>query len=221
MAKIIIGNVKGKDGRGISKIIKTSSDGLVDTYTITYTDSTTSTFTIRNSDEITLQRQIVPSASVEASNIASQAYTAGDYVVASGVLRKVTAAIAKGNAISDSNSTATTVTGELSTITDWVDIYSTEKEWEHVRYRRHGTMVEMEWDYIQESATRWNAGNIPAPLRPTVRVSGACMRCDGNGKATNSVATYEVLSDGEIYFTTTSQQVGHGRAIGYCCWPIG
>lgn len=118
MAKIIIGNVKGKDGRGISKITKTSSDGLVDTYTITYTDSTTSTFTIKNADEITLQRQIVPSASIEASNTASQAYKAGDYVVASGVLRKVTAAIAKGNSISDSNSTATTVTGELANIDD-------------------------------------------------------------------------------------------------------
>lgn len=113
MAKIIIGNVKGKDGRGILKIIKTASTGAVDTYTITYTDGTTSTFTIRNSDEIALQRQIVPSASVEASNIASQAYASGNYVVVSGVLRKVTAAIAKGDTIGDSNSTATTVGVEL------------------------------------------------------------------------------------------------------------
>ena len=138
MAKIVIGNVKGKDGRGISKIIKTSSDGLVDTYTITYTDSTTSTFTIKNSDEITLQRQIVPSASVEASNIASQAYTAGDYVVASGVLRKVTAAIAKGNAISDSNSAATTVTGELansvSKAKDYVVEQGVKGDWQYVKW---------------------------------------------------------------------------------------
>lgn len=138
MAKIIIGNVKGKDGRGISKIIKTSSDGLVDTYTITYTDSTTSTFTIKNSDEITLQRQIVPSASVEASNIASQAYTAGGYVVARGVLRKVTAAIAKGNAISDSNSIATTVTGELvnsvSKAKDYVVEQGVNGIWTYVKW---------------------------------------------------------------------------------------
>lgn len=221
MAKTLIGNVKGKNGRGITSIKKTGTTGAVDTYTITYTDDTTSTFTINNSDSISLQRQIVPSAAVESSAIASQAYAAGDYVVVNGVLRKVKSAIAKGNDISDSNSTATTVTGELSTTTDWVDIYSSQKKWEHVRYRRHGTMVEMEWDYIQESVTRWNAGNIPAPLRPAVGVSGACMRCDGNGKATNGVATYEVLSNGEIYFTTTSQQMGYGRVIGYCCWPIG
>lgn len=120
MAKIVIGNVKGKDGRGISKIIKTASTGTVDTYTITYTDSTTSTFTINNSDSISLQRQIVPSAAVESSATASQAYAAGDYVVVNGLLRKVKAAIAKGNAISDSNSTATTVTGELATIGNFV-----------------------------------------------------------------------------------------------------
>lgn len=113
MAKTLIGNIKGKDGRGISKIENTASTGAVDTYTITYTDDTTSTYEVKNSDEITLQRQIVPSASVEASNIASQPYKAGQYVVVAGVLRKVTSAIAEGNTISDSNSTATTVGGEL------------------------------------------------------------------------------------------------------------
>lgn len=116
MAKIVIGNVKGKDGRGITSIKKTGTTGLVDTYTITYTDNTTSTFTIHNSDNIALQRQIVPSAAVESSAKASQAYAAGDYVVVNGLLRKVKAAIAKGNAISDSNSTATTVGGELATL---------------------------------------------------------------------------------------------------------
>ncbi len=116
MAKTLIGNIKGKNGRGITSIKKTGTDGSVDTYTIAYTDSTTSTFTINNPDSISLQRQIVPSAAVESSATASQAYAAGDYVVVNGVLRKVTAAIAKGNAISDSNSTATTVTGELAAI---------------------------------------------------------------------------------------------------------
>lgn len=116
MAKTLIGNIKGKDGRGITRIDKTGTTGSVDTYTIRYTDSTTSTYTVNNSDSITLQRQIVPSAAVESSATASQAYAAGDYVVVNGVLRKVKSAIAKGNAISDSNSTATTVGGELTSI---------------------------------------------------------------------------------------------------------
>ena len=138
MAKTLIGNIKGNNGRGITSIKKTGTTGSVDTYTITYTDSTTSTFTIKNSDEITLQRQIVPSASVEASNIASQAYTTGDYVVASGVLRKVTAAIAKGSSISDSNSTATTVTGELansvSQAKDYVVEQGVKSDWQYVKW---------------------------------------------------------------------------------------
>lgn len=113
MAKTLIGNVKGKDGRGIAGISKTGTTGSVDTYTIEYTDNTTSTYTVNNSDNVSLQRQIVPSAAVESSATASQSYTAGDYVVVNGALRKVTGAIAKGNIIGDSNSTATTVTGEI------------------------------------------------------------------------------------------------------------
>lgn len=118
MAKTLIGNIKGKNGRGITSIKKTGTDGSVDTYTITYTDSTTSTFTVNNSDNVLLQRQIVPSAAVESSATASQAYATGDYVVVNGVLRKVTSSIMKGSMIGDSNSTATTVTGEIKAVWD-------------------------------------------------------------------------------------------------------
>lgn len=38
----------GEDGRGIVSIEKTGTQGLVDTYTITYTDGTTSTFEVTN-----------------------------------------------------------------------------------------------------------------------------------------------------------------------------
>lgn len=39
---------KGDTGNGIASITKTGSQGLVDTYTITYTNGTTSTFTVTN-----------------------------------------------------------------------------------------------------------------------------------------------------------------------------
>lgn len=137
MAKTLIGNIKGKDGRGISKIEKTATTGTVDTYTITYTDSTQSTYEVRNSDGIAIQRQIVPSAAVESSATASQAYAKGNYVVVNGILRKVTSAIAKGNTISDSNSTATTVTGELARDTGIVYLYNDSK-WGLASYRAKG-----------------------------------------------------------------------------------
>jgi len=40
--------VAGEDGRGIESIVKTSTAGLVDTYTITYSDDTTTTFQVTN-----------------------------------------------------------------------------------------------------------------------------------------------------------------------------
>lgn len=40
--------IAGKEGRGIVSIVKTATSGLVDTYTITYTDNTTSTFNVTN-----------------------------------------------------------------------------------------------------------------------------------------------------------------------------
>lgn len=40
--------IAGEDGRGIVSIEKTATTGLVDTYTITYTDNTTSTFNVTN-----------------------------------------------------------------------------------------------------------------------------------------------------------------------------
>lgn len=44
--------LKGQEGQSIKKIIKTSTSGLVDTYTITLTDGTTSTFTVTNGKAI-------------------------------------------------------------------------------------------------------------------------------------------------------------------------
>ena len=41
----------GDDGVGITSISKTGSSGKVDTYTITYSDNTTSTFTVTNGND--------------------------------------------------------------------------------------------------------------------------------------------------------------------------
>ena len=43
--------VKGETGNGISDISKTGTSGLVDTYTITYTNGTTTTFTVTNGEK--------------------------------------------------------------------------------------------------------------------------------------------------------------------------
>lgn len=40
--------IQGEIGNGISSITKSDTNGLIDTYTITYTDGTSSTFTVTN-----------------------------------------------------------------------------------------------------------------------------------------------------------------------------
>lgn len=46
-----IQGIQGLTGNGISSITKTGTDGLVDTYTITYTNGNTTTFTITNGED--------------------------------------------------------------------------------------------------------------------------------------------------------------------------
>ncbi len=46
-------NLKGETGNGISKVEKTSTSGLTDTYTITYTSGSTTTFNVKNGKGIT------------------------------------------------------------------------------------------------------------------------------------------------------------------------
>lgn len=50
LARLSSGGVGG-DGRGIVSIEKSGTDGLVDTYTITYTDGTHSTYTVTNGEK--------------------------------------------------------------------------------------------------------------------------------------------------------------------------
>lgn len=165
MAKTLIGNVKGKDGRGISKIEKTATTGVVDTYTITYTDGATTTYKVRNSDSVALQRQIVPSAAVESSTTASKSYAAGDYVVVGGVLRKVTASIAKGSAISDSNSKATTVAGELATLA--VPRKQTRLGNKIMCYVEGGIcIVSVDYLPVSVATTQYEIGTLPDGLKP-------------------------------------------------------
>ena len=44
-------NLKGDDGNGIVSVTKTGTSGLVDTYTILFTDGTTTTFTVTNGQD--------------------------------------------------------------------------------------------------------------------------------------------------------------------------
>lgn len=220
MAKTLIGNIKGKDGRGISKIEKTSTTGVVDTYTITYTDSTKSTYQVRNADDIAVQRQIVPSAAVESSATASQAYAKGSYVVVSGILRKVTSAIAKGSTISNSNSTATTVTGELARDTGNVYLYNDSK-WGIISYRAKGGVCTLAVSNVGGIAAggSWKVPKaIPGEFLPDVSTYAALCHRQADHQAQIWVPSKE-HSDNSlvIYPAIDSTDLGN-RIYGIVSW---
>lgn len=114
---------------------------------------------------------IVTKHSVESTATASQAHAAGDYLVVNGALRRATAAIAKGDAISDGNSTDTTVTAEIRKLartvgeTDtWHALYETDgwsvyytKRYDVLYVRAHVGKLGTSW---------WKAGELPADYRP-------------------------------------------------------
>lgn len=155
MAKTLIGNVRGKDGRGISSIKKTASDGTIDTYTITYTDGTTSTFNVTNSDEIALQRQIVSASNIETSAKASHTYTVGSYAVVAGVLKQVTSVIAEGETFNSSNSKSVTVMDSGSAIDS---IYPVGSIYMNVNSVNPSTLFGGTWKQIAQGRTLIGAG---------------------------------------------------------------
>lgn len=131
---------QGATGNGISSITKTGTVGLVDTYTIAFTDGTSTTFTVTNgqdgssnvqwgditgtlanqtdlSNALSAKANASNLATIESSTTASQAYSAGDHLVLSGQLYEVTADVASGETlVVGTNITARTVGEELTAL---------------------------------------------------------------------------------------------------------
>lgn len=80
---------EGPTGNGIVSITKTGTSGLVDTYTITFTDGTTTTFTVTNGADGDI-------TNVAAAFSTTKAYSVGDMVLYQGALYAFTAAHTAG-----------------------------------------------------------------------------------------------------------------------------
>ena len=129
----------GATGNGISSITKTGTVGLVDTYTIAFTDGTSTTFTVTNgqdgssvvewgditgsiANQTDLKNALASKA--EVGNVATiettptvNSYAIGDYLVYSGQLYKVIAAIAANeNLVVGTNIDAVSVGNELTAL---------------------------------------------------------------------------------------------------------
>ena len=82
--------LKGQEGQSIKDIKKTSTNGLVDTYTITLTDGRTSTFTVTNGKEISSISKTETSGLVDTYTITFNDGTTSTFTVTNGADGEVT-----------------------------------------------------------------------------------------------------------------------------------
>lgn len=87
--------LKGERGSNIASIAKTSTDGLVDTYTITLTDGHTTTFQVTNGANI----GIANLGYVQISNVAQKDFAVDEHLILNDQYCKVTQAIEEGDTI--------------------------------------------------------------------------------------------------------------------------
>lgn len=90
----------------------------------------------------------------------------------------------------------------------------------HVAYRKKGFLVEMFWNFTQETADLWFAGTLPVEFRPahSFLMPAVCSRADGI--VSNNTAEVEVNESGRVVFITATSVAG-GRNIGHCVWIAG
>lgn len=161
---------------------------------------------------------IVPKASVESWATASQSYAAGDYVVVGGALRKVKSAIAKGNTISDSNSTATTVTGEFASfvrIETKDPVHIIDKDDLYCFYTKRNGIVYLSITYVQGHTEDLMAitTKIPEGYRP---ISGfEAYFSLGHESNTEKNGVCKVLPDGTIETITSDNSAYYAGVVAY------
>lgn len=109
--------LKGERGSNIASIAKTSTDGLVDTYTITLTDGHTTTFQVTNGANI----GVANLGYVQTNNVAQKAFAVGEHLVLNDQYCVVTAPIAQGDTIAiDTNVIQDTVGNEITLLSNYV-----------------------------------------------------------------------------------------------------
>ena len=137
---------EGKDGRSIVSIEKTSSENNIDTYTITYSDETTSTFTVVNS---TQEEEVFYSIEFDLNN--GVLPNSVDLSVYDKVSANTTISLPEpfrqgyifegwytGKLINDQRFTnSTLVNSNLSLVAKWIDAYDAE----HVKSVKRDTIA--------------------------------------------------------------------------------
>ena len=86
-----------------------------------------------------------------------------------------------------------------------------------VAYRKRGFVVEMVWNFPQESTALWSAGTLPVGFRPAHSFQEPSVLANTNGFVTNNTAVVNVTDSGGVAFICGTS-VNGGRNIGHSVW---
>ena len=105
----------------------------------------------------------------------------------------------------------------VSSETGYQFLYGNSFSTEHVAYHKKGFLVEMFWNFAQETMQVFNAGTLPVEFRPAYSFLMPAVRTLPNGIVSNNTAEVEVKESGEVIFIAANAMAG-GRNIGHCIW---
>lgn len=110
-----------------------------------------------------------------------------------------------------------TLEDSVSSETGYQFLYGNSFLVEHVAYHKKGFLVEMFWNFTQETQQVFNAGTLPVKFRPAHSFLMPTVRALPNGITSNNTAEVEVKESGEVVFIAANAMAG-GRNIGHCVW---
>lgn len=110
-----------------------------------------------------------------------------------------------------------TLRDSVSSETGYQFLYGNSFSTDHVAYHKKGFLVEMFWNFPQETAQVFNAGTLPVKFRPAHSFLMPAVRTLPNGTVSNNTAEVEVQESGVVVFIAANALAG-GRNIGHCIW---
>lgn len=110
-----------------------------------------------------------------------------------------------------------TLSDSVSSETGYQFLYGNSFSTAHVAYHKKGFLVEMYWDFTQETTQTFIAGTLPVKFRPDHSFITPAVRTLSNGIVSNNTAEIEVKESGEVAFIVANSMAG-GRNVGHCIW---
>lgn len=110
-----------------------------------------------------------------------------------------------------------TLGDSVSSETGYRFLYGNSLSTEHVVYHKKGFLVEMSWNFPQETTQVFEAGTLPVGFRPAHSFLMPAVRAFSNGVVSNNTAEVEVQASGKVVFIAANS-MGEGRNIGHCVW---